>query len=154
MPKLVARPSDPLLITREVDLWYSAIWFVYASWGTLSVILGIRTITEIAGPTFNFGWSLAIALLSWGALACSILLFIRTTWLSQVSKKKIEMMLSIGLFFLILIYPFYLGFRAYMGEEQIWPSVALAVLYLLICAFRAKHLYHRVKNYQRANPGR
>lgn len=148
--RLLMRPGDPLLVTREIDVFFAIAWAIFASWGYLAVFHGLETITLAAGPLFNFLWALSIALLSTIATLASVFLFFRTS-ASQVTKKRIELAAAWGLVFLIAVYPVYLGIRTVVTDNNnLWASTVLSLLYLLIPVFRIRNLRYRIKYYAKS----
>lgn len=146
-PKLMVRPSDPLLLTRELDIFFILSWAIFAGWGYFAVFQGLETITLALGSFFNFIWALGIAVLSSIALIASIMVFFKTK-MRQVSKKRIELVAVWGLIFLVAVYPVYLAGRAISQEEiNIWNSVIISLLYVLIPFFRIRNLRYRIRYY-------
>lgn len=151
-PQVLMRPSDPLLVTRELDVAYAVAWAIFAAWGFLATVNGLETITVLVGPVFNFIWSLGIALLSSVAAFMSIMLFFKTKT-SQIAKKRIELAATWGLLFLIAVYPMYLGIRTVVTENNnLWASTAIAVLYVWVPFFRIRNLRYRIKYYAKSYP--
>lgn len=149
-PRLLMRPSDPLLVTREIDVWFAAIWTIFAAWGYLAVTHGLETITLAAGSLFNFLWALTIALLSTVAAISAGALFLKTG-LSQVAKKRIELAAAWGLVFLISVYPVYLGIRTVITDNSnLQASTVLSLLYVLVPVIRIRNLRYRIKYYAKS----
>lgn len=146
MPRLIVRPSDYLVITRELDLFCVLIWGIYASWGIASTVLGISTITTGLGEVFNFVWSASIGVISLIAAIAAASIFFKTP-LSQVAKKKVELTASVTLLLLIAVYPLYLLLQGLDGDPNRLVTFVLSLLYVTIPLFRARNLWQRIKNY-------
>ena len=146
MPQLVARPSDPLFVTRELDVFYIIAWGIYAAWGVAASIAGIPTITLASGELYNIIWAGLIAVTAVGALWSAVSIFYKTK-LQQVVKKRIERTFLWVLMVLVAVYPSFLLITVIEGDTTRLATFIVSLLYLLIPYFRIRHLTKRIKYY-------
>lgn len=144
--KLVTKPSDPLVVTRMLDVFAAIIWAIFSAWGFTASALGVATITDAVGSSYNFFWSLSIGILgAVNALAAASLFF--KTPMGQITKKRIELSASSSLFVLLTLYPLFLFISALHGNENRGPAAVLALLYPAIPLARVWSLAFRIRNY-------
>ena len=147
MPKLIVRPSDYLVTTRELDLFAAIIWAIYAAWGLVTSLNGLATISDLVGEVFNTIWSGAIGVTGLVAAIAATSIFFKTR-LSQILKKKIELVATVLLAVLITIYPVYLLILGLFTEDMDrLVTFVLSLLYIVIPIARARILTFRIKNY-------
>lgn len=139
-------PSDPLVVRREFDLFFMLGYVIYAAWGFLAAYFGVKTVSDSLGDSFNFGWTLGIAILSTFCLIMAASVWFRTA-MRQVTKKRIELVAVILLSFAVVIYPIYISLAALTGDENRIPNAVLSLIYLLVPAWRIRHLILRIKSY-------
>lgn len=146
MPKVIARPSDPILSTREIDVFFAVGWLGFAWWGLFSALFGVKTIVDPLGFWFSTVYSGIFSLL---ALLCSLIatsLFFRIGTISNLTKKKWEQSLAIGMFFFFLIYPVNIMVRA-LTDSAITPNLGIALVCLLVIFYRIRNLRYRIFSY-------
>lgn len=150
-PKLLARPGDPLLLDRMVDVCAAAYWMVYTLWALLAGFLGIATITDAAGGFYNFMWSAGIGTFSLVALLASVSLFFDFGHrFDPPLKKKVELYAVRCLMILIAVYPVLLFLAAFGGDGNRAPSAVLSLSYLIFPFFRTYVLKKRIVTIERA----
>lgn len=149
-PKLLARPSDPLLLDRMIDICAAAYWLVYTLWALLAGLLGVATITDAAGEFYNFMWSAGIGTFSLVAFFASVSLFFDFGPKCEPSfKKKIELYAVRSLMILIAVYPVLLFLAALGGDGNRAPSAILSLSYLIFPFFRTYVLKKRIVTIER-----
>lgn len=150
-PKILVRPSDPLLLDRMIDVCAAAYWLVYTLWAILAGVLGIATITHAAGEFYNFMWSAGIGTFSLVALLTSISLFFDFgERFAPPFKKKVELYAVRCLIILIAVYPVLLFLSAFGGDTVRAPSAVLSLSYLIFPIFRTYVLKKRIITFERA----
>ena len=147
MPKLVARPSDPLFVTRELDVFFIIAWGIYAAWGVAASLAGIPTVTSASGELYNTIWAGLIAITAFGSFWSAISIFYKTK-LQQVVKKRVERAFLWMLTVLVIVYPSFLLISVIEGDMGRLAAFIVSLLYVLIPVFRIRHLTKRIKYYE------
>lgn len=144
-------PGDPLVTDRSQDLASGILWLIYSLWGLVATFAGITTITEQAGPLYNFLWSMGIGVVALTAsLSAFSLFFDLGTNLSPPMKKRVELWAVRVLALLIAVYPILLSFAVLGGDTVRGPSAVLAFSYLVIPIWRSHVLVKRIRALDRA----
>lgn len=146
MLKLIARPSDPLLMTREIDVFFAFGWLGFAWWGGFSAIVGVKTIVDPLGFWFATIYSGMVGVLAVLASLIAASLFVRTPRVSNLTKKKWEQSIAIGMVFFFAIYPVNIVVRA-LTDAAILPNLGIALICLLVIFYRIRNLRHRINSY-------
>jgi hypothetical protein len=148
MLKLIARPSDPLVVTRELDVFFIVCWAIYAAWGITACIFGIPSINFVNGLLYNQIWSGGIGLIATVALISAISIFFKTRT-HQITKKKVERAALHALSWFVVAYPALLLLLAiFTGNVTYLATSVIGLLYLLIPIYRIRHLSKRIKYYE------
>lgn len=151
--KLQVKPSDPLIVTRWLDVAYILLWFVYGLWGVFSVIVGLPTLNMLTPDWYQTVWSGFIGILSLTACVLASLVFFHTPWFKQISKKRAEFATVCALLAFVVIYPVLLVVRAADGDlSRVGPSAVLAISYLIFPVLRLYFLRGRIKLLKQVTP--
>ena len=145
--KLNILPSDILIVDRWLDVAFAVFWFIIGLWGAVSLVIGLPTITQLTNDWYQTAWSGMIGLLSITASILATLVFFETFWISQVTKKVLELGIVIVLGSFMAVYPVLLVVRSFEGEFL--KTGALAVLcfsFLVFPVYRIHDLKRRIKN--------
>lgn len=145
--RLQSKPSDPLIVDRWTDVAFIALWFVYGLWGVVSLIVGLPTIAQFAPDWYQPAWSGMIGVLSITAALLASLIFFETSWMQQITKKKLERAIVRTLLAFIAIYPVLLILRSTIGGdvERTGATSVLAFSFLIFPALRIHNLGVRIK---------
>lgn len=145
--KLQLKPSDPVVVDRWLDVAYFFLWLIYGAWGVFSVVVGLPTVQNFASESYQTIWSGMIGVLALTAAAMIVLVFFRTSWMAQITKKRIERGAVIALTAFVFVYPILLGLRAAEGEiVKVGPSSLLAVSYIIFPIYRIWVLRNRIRS--------
>lgn len=144
--KLQAKPSDPLIVDRWLDVAYICLWVIYGLWGITTLLVGLPTINMATSEWYQTAWSGSLGVLSWIAAVMAFLVFFKTEWLDQITKKRAEMAAVSVLCAFILIYPVLLTLRAFDGDiARVGGSAVLALSYLIFPGLRIYLLSKKIK---------
>lgn len=144
--KIQVRPSDPLILDRWIDVAYFFQWLIYGFWGIASVILGLGTVKDLASQWYQYAWSGTIGMLSATAATMVFLAFFHTSFIRQITKKRIEFCTVIVLNVFILVYPVLLIIRSIEGEFLKTGAIAvLAIGYLIFPILRLHILRKKIR---------
>lgn len=147
MPKLRARPRDPLILDRWLDVAFACLWGIYAAWGLTTLLVGLPTITINTPEWYSAVWAGAVGILSAIAfLACVSLFFL--TRPHFLVKKKIERYAVVALVFFILVYPVLLIASATGGDIDRASLAVLSVSYVIFPIYRIYVLTSRINAFE------
>lgn len=145
-PKVLLRPSDPLILDRWLDVAYIMLWISYGVWGVVTAWFGIPTFTQLTSETYQTIWSGALGLLALAAAVMALLVFFDTPWMLQISKKRAEHALVICIIPFITVYPILLVIRVAEGDhERVAGTLVLRISYLIFPILRVYILRGRIK---------
>ena len=144
--KLQIKPSDPVVLTRWVDVCYVYVFTVYALWGISSALVGLPTLNIYTPDVYQIVWSGCIGLLSTVAAFFASLVFFDTSWMSQITKKMIEFRAVLVASAFIVVYPILLIARVVNGEvAEVGPTAILSLSYLGFPVLRLFILRMRIR---------
>jgi hypothetical protein len=138
--RVIAHPSDEIMVTREIDVFFAFCWSALAVWGLAAGIKGLPSVTEAVGQNYNFFWALGIGVASVGALWSNVAIFFKTRF-GQVTKKRFERAFCWAMLFFVAYYPIAL----FLAGS--WPSAVLVLIFLGLAVYRIRHLTYRIKLY-------
>jgi hypothetical protein len=142
-PRLIARPKDPLVVNRELDLLFVLCWWALSAWGIISTIKGVPSVQAESGVNYGFLWSLGVTVSAIGAAIFGALIFFKTP-IGQVTKKRLERTCCWAMFFFVAYYPVALALQ---GKIE---SASLVMIFLFLPLYRARVLTDRIKHYANA----
>ncbi|MDQ7877380.1 hypothetical protein Q9R08_05250 [Microbacterium sp. QXD-8] len=145
-PTWVAKVNEPVITDRSVDLVFVAYWLCFTWWGVASLIAGVPTIQNSTTAVYELWWGGSITGLSFIAALAAASTFISTTDVKKRARRKtIEMSAVLMLTGFLFVYPMLLIVAAAQGDQGRVAIVALGFQYLLFPAWRARHLFKRIR---------
>jgi uncharacterized membrane protein len=144
--RVIARPSDQITITREIDLLFAACWALFGVWGILAGLKGLPSVQESAGHNYTFLLAFATGISGIGACVSAVMIFFKSRF-GQVTKKRLERTFCWALLFSISYYPIALALT------NNWPAVILLFIFMCLPIYRIRHLSYRIRLYHDSAAG-
>jgi hypothetical protein len=138
--RVIAKPSDQIVVTREIDVLYVVLWTILGVWGIAAGVSGLPSVQESAGVNYSFFWALGIGVAGVGAAWSAVSIFFKTRF-GQVTKKRFERAFCWAMLFFVAYYPIAL----FLAGS--WPSAVLVLIFLGLAVYRIRHLTYRIKLY-------
>lgn len=151
MPKLRARPRDPLILNRWVDVAYIVYWLIYAAWGVMTLVVGLPTLEINTPEWYSTVWAGALGGLSAVAGITAATFFWDSKRFHFIAKKKFERSTVLVLLAFILVYPGLLIGAAFAGDESRMSLAVHSLSYLVFPVLRLYILSFRIKAFETAN---
>lgn len=141
-----AKVDEPVITDRSVDLVFVAYWLCFTWWGVASLLAGVPTIEKSTTAIYEVWWGASITGLSFVAAVAAAVMFIPSTDVRvRMRRKTVEMCTALVLAGFLIVYPMLLTMAAIEGDRGRVANIALGVQYLLFPAWRARHLFKRIR---------
>jgi hypothetical protein len=145
-PELQVHLSDPVILDRWLDVAYIALFASYGIWGVTTALIGLPTVSGFTNGLYQLLWSGAIGIIALNAAFMAFLVFFKTSWMRQVTKKRLELASVIALIPFIVLYPILLVIRIFYGEgDLVGGTTVLGISYLIFPVLRVWILRGRIR---------
>lgn len=144
--RLAARMREPVIADRTIDAAFIAYWLSFAGWGFSALLVGIPTISRETTAVYELWWGASVGSLAVVAALGAACTFLQTERVqTRVRRKTVEMTAALALLGFLAVYPIFVIISAAQGDTARLALSFLAVQYLIFPAWRARHLFLRIR---------